>query len=179
MGRKKSIFYYFGMIVLVCVLVGGTGYGLMWVNESMTVRYQAVGVLENVDGSLVKGAEVVLLLEPPPPAGPELDALFADEGRIHGRLGPEGQVKRPLGPTIGLSGAKGVYIVRATGRTGASRAIRLGLDSGGRPPFETAWLMVRRQGYPDITRTVSIMGWRSSPKGWGKFANRLPRVILD
>lgn len=163
------------LIAFVCLLILGLG----WVDEQMNVRYQAVGRLVDDSGQPLKGVEVLLLLAPPPPAGPRLDRLFVREGEVHGRRSTDGTLRRRIGPTVGLSGSSGAYIVRVMGRTGYSRAIRLGLDSGGKPPFETAWLLFRREGQPDIMRTVSILGWKSSPKGWGAFANRLPKIILE
>lgn len=168
--------------ILLCLaggaVVAAAIWGLMLLNERMTVRYQAVGVILDSDHKPLEGVEVVLLLNPPPPAGPALDALFRQEGMLHARQGT-GKLKRAVGPPVGLSGHSGAYVVRALGRTGAARAIRLGLDSQGRPPFEIAWLVFRKQGFPDLTRTVSILGWRTAPGDWGTFANRLPSITMD
>lgn len=179
MVRRTSKMKRLLSMVLLFAVAAGTVALLVWLNEQMNVRYQAVGLLEDASGQPLHGVEVVLTLSPPPPAGPQLDALFISEGVAHGRHAEGGELKRSIGPTIGLSGPSGVYLVRAIGRTGASRAIRLGLDSDGRPPFETGWLILRREGLPDVTRTVSLLGWRPSPSDWGAYANRLPLVILD
>lgn len=178
MGRRHSLP---GLLLgALCLLVTGTltAYGLYKVNERMTVRYQAVGQVFDQAGNPMEGVEVVLLLTPPPPAGPHMDAVFAQDGADHARHGREGQLKRAVGPTIGLSAPSGTYIVRATGRTGAARAIRLGLDSGGKPPFETAWLILRKEGYRDLTRTLSILGWQQAGPDWGTHANRLPPMTM-
>ncbi len=164
--------------VTAFVAVAGTVWGLAFINEKMTVRYQAVGFVVDSAGKPLEGVEVVLSLAPPPSAGPQLDALFSAEGLNHGRNGAEGVLKRSIGPAVGLSSATGAYIVRAVGRTGPSHAIRLGLDNSGRPAFEVGWVVYRKQGYPDLTKTVSIMGWRTAPKDWGAFANRLPQIVM-
>lgn len=178
MARTRSIVHRLTLGALVLAVLAGTGWVLAAINEKMTVRYQAVGVVSDIKGAPLEGVEVVLTMIPPPPPGPQLDALFDEEGALHGRRGSNGKLKRAVGPTIGLSGSSGAYIVRATGRTGAAYAIRLGLDSGGRPPFEVAWVIFRKQGYPDMTKTVSVMPWRSAPADWGSFANRMPPVQM-
>lgn len=178
MSIARRVFSRIVFIVLIVVIVSSAVFGLSWINEAMIVRYQAVGVVVDESGSPLPNVEALLLLEPPPPAGPELDALFRREGMIHDRHGAEGRLKREVGPTIGLSDNKGVYVVRATGRLGTSYAIRLGMDSGGRPPFERAWLILRHESGPDVMKTVSIMGWRPAPKGWGSHVNRLPRTTF-
>ncbi len=143
----------------------------------MTVRYQAIGRIVDGQGKGVVNVEAVLLLEPPPPDGPQLDALFLREGMAR-QLDQDGSLSKEVGPAIGLSDTSGAFLVRVTGRLGSAHAIRLGLDRSGRPPFETAWLVLRKAGRPDMTRTVSILGWQTSPDEWGKFANRLPTILL-
>ena len=165
----------FGYCVAAAI-VAGTAMALMWVNEQMDIRYQAVGVVTDNDGNPMEGVAAILLLAPPS-IGHELDVLFENEerGSAHGA---EVEAERVTSPTFGLSGVSGAYIVRVTGRTGASRAIRLGLDTAGRPTFEVAWLVLRKEGFFDEIRTVSLLGWRMAPKGWGKFANRLPVISM-
>lgn len=175
---QRTFFTRLPLYATVLAVLAGTVWGLTVINGKMTVRYQAVGIVTDADGAPLDGVEVVLSLTPPPSAGPQLDDLFDAEGATHGRQGSNGALKRAVGPTIGLSSASGTYIVRAIGRTGASHAIRLGFDSSGRPPFEVAWAIFRKQGFPDTTRTISILGWKPAPSGWGKFANRLPRIEM-
>lgn len=175
---QRTIFSRIPLYAAVLAVLASTVWGLTVINEMMTVRYQAVGMVTDAEGAPLDGVEVVLTLTPPPPAGPQLDALFDAEGAVHGRQGSNGALKRTVGPTIGLSSASGTYIVRAVGRTGPSQAIRLGFGTGGRPPFEVAWAIFRKQGFPDTTRTISILGWKSAPNDWGKFANRLPRIEM-
>jgi len=160
------------------VLSGAVIFLLLRVNEWETVRYQAVGRVVDAEGSPLSGVEVALLLTPPPADGPARDALFEREGLEHGRMGKDGTFTGTVGPAVGLSDAGGAFIVRTSGRLGAAHAIRLGLDSSGRPPFRTAWLVLRRPDRPDATRTLSLLGWRPSPKGWGTFANRIPLIVL-
>lgn len=161
--------------IAVCA---GAVYGLVWLDGQMDVRYQALGVVTDRDGQPLEGVEVALLLEPPPQDGVRRDEFFMREGMKHRRRGQEGTLKRTLGPVIGLSDSQGAYVVRVVGRTGTAKAIRLGLDTGGRPPFETAWLLFRKAGYPDVVKTMSILGWRSASEEWGPFANRLPQVSM-
>lgn len=178
MKRKKELSRRLALLATAVALVAGAVWGLALVNETMTIRYQAAGIVTDVDGNPLDGVEVLLTLEPPPPPGPRLDALFEAEGVRHGRQAPDGRLVRGVGPTVGLSGATGAYLVRAMGRAGAAQAIRLGLDSD-RPPFEVAWVLFRKPGYADLTRTVSVMGWRKAPSDWGTFANRLPMVAMQ
>lgn len=179
MSERRSLFSLLAYLVITAALVVAAIWGLSWVNETMTVRYQAIGRVVDSAGNPVSGVEAVLLLEPPPPAGPQLDALFRREGVANEHYGAEGLLKRAVGPTIGLSDYKGVYVVRATGRTGAARAIRMGMDSGGRPPFERAWLVLRTPAGRDEAKALSLLGWKTAPRDWGTFVNRLPRIVLD
>lgn len=165
-------------LVLALILATVTILGLVRVNEGMTVHYQAVGRVVDGSNRPVSGMQAVLLLEPPPPDGPQRDALFEDAAEKPGGLLPDGSFAGDVVPVTGLSDAKGAFLVRATGRLGPAHAIRLGLDRSGTPPFETAWLVLREAGRPDLTRTVSLLGWSPSPPDWGTFANRLPTVTL-
>lgn len=178
MANEYTLRQRLTLYITVLVVAAGTGWGLFVINEIMTIRYQALGFVVGTDGTPLDGVEVILSLSPPPASGPQLDAFFEQEGISHGRHSPGGHLQRTVGPVIGLSGSSGAYIVRVTGRTGASHAIRLGLDTDGRPAFEVAWLVFRKQGYPDLTKTVSILGWRTSPSDWGSFANKLPRITM-
>lgn len=173
MKRNKALSRRVALLATAAVLVAGAVWGLAVVNETMTVRYQAAGVVTDAEGNPLDEVEVLLTLEPPPPPGPRLEALFEAEG-----VRDDGRLVRSVGPSVGLSGKTGVYLVRATGRTGAAQAIRLGLDSN-RPAFEVAWVLFRKPGYAALTRTVSIMGWRMAPSDWGTFANRLPVVAMQ
>ena len=160
------------------ILAAATIFGLARFNELMDVRYQAVGRVMDEAGRPVPGVKAILTLEPPPPDGPQLDGLFEKGSRRQGGSGADGPLAGNTGPVAGLSDATGAFLVRTTGRLGAAHAIRLGLDRSGKPPFETGWLVLRKAGHPDTTRTVSLMGWDPSPQGWGTFANRLPTVTL-
>lgn len=163
-------------LIMALILSGATIAWLARLNERMTVRYQAIGRVVDATKQPVAGVEAILLLAPPPPHGPQRDALFphmADDGVEPGHT-YIGQVS----PVVGLSDASGAFLVRTRGRLGPAHAIRLGLDRSGRPPFETAWLLLRRDGQPDITRTISILSWRAAPKDWGTFANRIPLIVL-
>lgn len=164
--------------VTLILLTAGTAYGLYNINQSMEVRYQAVGKVTNDAGTPLEGVEAVLTLTPPPSSPAALDGLFQEEAIAYGRMDKEGHLKRPVGPVIGLSGANGGIVVRATGRLGAAHAIRLGMDSSGKPPFEIAWIVLRKEGYQDVTVTMPVMGWRTAPKDWGRVANRLPRLKM-
>lgn len=179
MSRVRRVVSRLLFIPLSAAVVLVAVYALSVVDEAMTVRYQAAGVVTDVGGRPIPGVEAILLLEPPPPAGPQLDSLFHREGVAHERHGAQGRLKRSVGPTIGLSDSNGIYVVRVSGRLGAAHAIRLGLDSGGRPAFERAWLVLRHERGPDVMKTLSILGWRKAPKGWGSFVNRLPKMVLD
>lgn len=174
-SARHRLFIFGSAVVLIAVAL----WGLAWIDEQMTVRYQAVGRIMDAGGKPADDVEVLLLLSPPPPAGPQLDELFDTDGERHGRYGRNGEIRRELGPIIGLTGGKGYFVVRVVGRTGAARAIRMGFDTQGRPPFETAWLVMRQEGRPDVTKSLSILGWRPSPKEWGVFANRLPVMHLE
>lgn len=178
MKRKSLVIRRVAFFAVAVTILAATVVGLYYLNDRMTVRYQAVGMVVDSNHQPIDGVEVVMLLSPPPPAGPALDVLFRQEGVKHGRQGAS-ELKRKVGPPVGLSSQGGAYVVRAIGRTGAAQAIRLGFDSEGRPPFEVAWLVFRRPGEPDLTKTVSILGWRPSANGWGAFANRLPTVTLN
>ena len=164
--------------MVFAAICGGTILGLLRLNEAMEIRYQTVGIVTDATHTPLEGVEVLLLLAPPPSTGTELDSAFRRNAIAQGRLSTDGQAKQPVGPIIGLSGPKGVFLIRTAGRTGAARAIRMGLDSEGRPPFEMGWLVLRKEGYQDTVTTISLLGWRTAPKNWGKFANRLPRAIL-
>jgi len=163
---------------LALALSGAVVFLLLRVNQWETVRYQAVGHVVDAGGNPLPGVEIALLLAPPPSDGPARDALFEREGLEHGRLGKGGTFTGSVGPSVGLSDAGGAFIVRTTGRLGAAHAIRMGLDRSGRPAFETAWLILRRPGSPDATRTISLLGWHPAPKDWGTFANRIPVIVL-
>ncbi|WP_419786527.1 hypothetical protein [Pseudodesulfovibrio sp.] len=147
-------------------------------NQWTTIRYQGVGQVLDDRGEPIPGVEIALLLTPPPSNTPARDVLFEQEGLAQGRLNQNGVFIGKVGPAIGLSDRNGAFIARATGRLGAAHAIRLGLDRSGRPAFATAWLVLRRTGYPDATRTISLLGWRPAPADWGNFANRIPPIIL-
>lgn len=178
MKRKTYLLRRLALLVVSAFVVAGAAWALSVVNEKMTIRYQAVGIITDSAGTPLDGVEVLLMLQPPPSGGAKLDDLFEAEGVLYGRHSPEGHLVRAVGPPIGLSGVSGAYIVRATGRTGAAQAIRLGLDSG-RPAFEVAWIVFRKSGYADLTRTVSILGWRPAPRDWGTFVNRLPHFSME
>ena len=169
MERKSRISRRLFATLVVAVVGVATILGLVWLDGQMDVRYQAVGMVTDDQGAPLAGVEAVLMLAPPP-MGTRRDALFASQAAGEGGKS---------GPVVGLSGLQGTYVVRATGRTGAARAIRLGLDTNGRPPFEMAWLVLRKAGYMDEVRTVSILGWQTSPPHWGEDANRLPLVVMD
>jgi len=173
---KKSRFMYrlypYAILVAIC---GITVFGLLWLNNALEIRYQAIGVVTDENNVPLEGVKALLLLAPPPPTGLRRDELFRSKDLTHGSQGPD---KETSGPVIGISDPKGTFIVRSTGRLGTAHAIRLGLDSSGKPPFEMAWLVLRKQGYQDTTMAVSILGWHTAPKGWGKIANPLPRVRL-
>ncbi len=173
--RFPSRMLFFAIFAAVC---GGTAFGLVWVNQAMEVRYQTIGVVTDTNNIPLERVEALLLLAPPPRTGPELDSLFRRNAEAQGRLDSDGLGKQPTGPILGLSGPKGIFLVRASGRSGAARAIRMGLDLAGKPPFEVAWLVLRKKGYQDTVITISILGWPPAPKDWGKFANRLPRTVL-
>lgn len=179
MKTSNRLFSRLLSLTLSVTIVAAAVYGLVWVNEQMTIRYQAVGIVLDKDGAPIPQVEALLLLEPPPVAGPQLDELFQREGVLHDRYGPNGQLKRAIGPTVGLSDHGGIFVVRVAGRVGPEHAIRLGMDTGGRPPYERAWLVLRREGHPDLTRTISILGWRTAPTDWGTFVNRLPRIQVS
>lgn len=179
MNRSAARRHRLALGALTLALGGAVIFLLLRVNEWETVRYQAVGRVVDAGGVPIPGVEIALLLAPPPSDGPARDALFEREGLEHGRLGKDGIFTGAVGPAVGLSDAGGAFLVRARGRLGAAHAIRMGLDRSGRPAFETAWLVLRRPGSPDATRTLSLLGWRSAPKGWGTFANRIPLIVLD
>ena len=159
---------------VIAAILGMTISGLIWLNQAMIVRYQAIGLVTDDNGSPLKGVKAILLLSPPPTTDLELDELFQRQAKSDGSPDSGGKIRKPSGPIIGMSGPKGTYVARATGRLGAAHAIRLGLDSSKKPPFDLAWLVLRKSGLPDVTMTVPIMGWKTAPKDWGKFANRLP-----
>jgi len=178
MVKKQRFLYRLLFYSAFAAIIGGTIFGLIEFNEAMEIRYQAVGIVTDGNGKPIEGVDAILVLTPPPVAGVELDTLFRKDAVTNGRLSPDGHIKLPVGPVIGLSGDKGGFIVRTTGRYGADHAIRMGLDSSGKPPFEIAWLVLRKEGFQDSTMTVSLLGWREAPKDWGRFANRLPRIQL-
>lgn len=163
---------------MALILASITILGLARFNEMMDVRYQAVGRIVDNAGRPVPEVQAILLLEPPPPDGPQLDALFKEGSRKRGGSGSDGPLAGDSGPIAGLSDVTGAFLVRTTGRLGPAHAIRLGLDRSGKPPFETGWLVLRKKGRPDVTRTVSLLGWDPSPRDWGTFANRLPTVTM-
>lgn len=163
---------------LSLILASITILGLVRFNELMDVRYQAVGRVVDGTGRPVPGVKAVLRLEPPPPDGPQLDALFRKAGTVDDAAAPDNSPAKGQAPVTGLSDADGAFLVRATGRLGTAHAIRVGLDDSGKPPFETGWLVLRKKGRADVTRTISLLGWETSPKGWGTFANRLPTVTM-
>ena len=179
MKRKSRLTRRLALLAATALLATAAAVALGRINQRMIIRYQAVGIIVTADGQPLPGVEAALLLSPPPPEGPARDALFEQEGIEHNRLGKHGTFSGSVGPAIGLSDARGAFIVRATGRLGAAHAIRLGLDRSGRPPFETAWLVLRRADHPDATRTLSLLGWRSAPPDWGAYANRLPVIVLE
>jgi len=179
MKRKSRLLRRIAHLAAAAILTAAATVGLARFNERMIVRYQAVGLAVDSNGQPLSGVEAALLLAPPPPEGPARDALFEQEGITHNRLGQDGTFTGSVGPAIGLSDSRGAFIVRVTGRLGAAHAIRLGLDRSGRPPFETAWLVLRQPGKPDATRTLSLLGWRPAPPDWGTFANRLPVIVLQ
>ncbi|MEF2230243.1 MAG: hypothetical protein V3571_04880 [Pseudodesulfovibrio sp.] len=179
MKRKSPLPRRLALLAATAIVIAAAVLGLARINERMIARYQAVGLVVAPDGRPLSGVEAALLLSPPPPEGPQRDALFEQEGLEYGRLGREGSFTGAVGPAVGLSDSQGAFIVRVTGRLGPAHAIRLGFDRTGRPPFETAWLVLRRPGYPDVTRTLSLLGWRTAPPGWGVFANRLPVIVLE
>lgn len=175
MERKSKIAGRLVLAVVTIAMVTGIVFGLLWVNERMDVRYQAVGMVSDATGQPLQGVEAVLLLAPPASAGIGMNAVFRKNRPPQEGVG---EFKGAVGPTIGLSDHKGLFVVRATGRIGLSRTVRFGLDSD-RPVFEVAWLLLRKKGYASLTRTVSILGWRTAPKGWGKHANRLPVIVME
>ena len=174
MARNNTATKRMTTMGMALILASATILGLARFNELMDVRYQAVGRVVDQAGRPLAGVRAILRLEPPPPDGPQLDGLFARPPAGPGQSSPAADVE----PVAGLSDATGAFLVRATGRLGPAHAIRMGLDSSGKPPFETGWLVLRRPGHPDMTRTVSLLGWAPSPKGWGTFANRLPTVTM-
>jgi hypothetical protein len=176
---KKTRFLSRLLIFLIFIATCGiTAFGLTWLNEAMEVRYQAIGIITDGNHMPIEGVKALLFLSPPP-TSTRLDTLFHHKTIADGRETKDEQIKQATGPVLGLSGPKGVFLVRATGRPGAVRAIRMGLDSGGRPPFEIAWLVLRKDGYQDSVTTLSIMNWRTAPKRWGKVANRLPELVMN
>jgi len=179
MKRKSRLPRRIALLAAAAFLTATAVVGLARFNERMIVRYQAVGIAVDSEGQPLLGVEAALLLAPPPPEGPARDALFEQEGITHNRLGKDGSFTGSVGPAIGLSDSRGAFIVRVTGRLGAAHAIRLGFDRSGRPPFATAWLVLRRPGKPDTTRTLSLLGWKTSPPDWGSYANRLPVIVLE
>ncbi|WP_319470893.1 hypothetical protein [uncultured Pseudodesulfovibrio sp.] len=178
MSRKRLRFQQVFRPLGIAVMIVGVMAGLVFVNERMTVRYQAVGRVVDANLRPLGGVAVVLLLTPPP-VGDALDRLLESETEGNGLREPTGSIRHDAGPVIGVSSENGAFVVRVSGRQGAAHAIRMGLDSGGRPPFEQAWLVLRKKGYPDMTRVISILGWQPVPRGWGTHADTLPVVIMN
>lgn len=107
MVAKKTLFSRIVFGVVLIAVCGAIGFVLMRLNQAMEVRYQAVGLVLDEAGQPVEGVEGVLVLTPPPPLGSERDALFHRDALIRHRRGAGGQLKRSVGPVIGLSGARG------------------------------------------------------------------------
>ncbi len=160
--RRLPVFVASLAVVALAVLA------LYRVDELMTVRYQAVGVVSDATGAPLAGVAVTLLLSPPPDGPARARAMHTSPC-----------ADAPAVPKAGVSGANGAYLVRACGRLGAAQAIRLGLDDAARPPYETGWLVLRTPDGRDVTRVVSLLGWRTAPADWGTAANRLPPVALN
>jgi hypothetical protein len=168
MSRKSAIRRRLPLLAASLAVVALAVLMLYRVDELMTVRYQAVGMVADADGAPLAGVSVALFLAPPP-GGPARDRALQGSPCADA----------PAVPEAGVSGANGAYLVRACGRLGAAQAIRLGLDDAARPPYETGWLVLRTPDGQDVTRVVSLLGWRSAPADWGTAANRLPPVTLN
>jgi hypothetical protein len=173
-SRFSHRLYSYTVFAAIC---GITILGLIWLNNAMEIRYQAIGVVTDNNNTPIEGVEAILLLAPPPPTGAKRDELFSNKFLIPGSKSPD-KTSKTSGPIIGISDSNGNFLVRSAGRLGPAHAIRLGLDSSGKPPFKMAWLVLRKQGYQDTTMAVSTFGWVTAPQDWGKIANQLPRIRL-
>jgi hypothetical protein len=169
MSRNAAIRRRLPLLIASLAVVALAVLMLYRVDQLMTVRYQAVGMVSDADGAPLAGVAVALLLSPPPDASARTRALHAGTPCAGA----------PAMPKAGVSGANGAYLVRACGRLGAAQAIRLGLDDTARPPYETGWLVMRAPDGRDVTKVVSLLGWRTAPADWGTAANRLPPVTLN
>lgn len=175
--RTKKYLLFTGAMALV--MIGAVFEGLRVLDERMTVRYQAVGKVVDAQLQPLQDVEVLLLLAVPDQRGGQLDRLFAHHAEMNGHGGARGVIRKAVGPTVGLSGEDGGFVVRAVGRSGAAQAIRIGFQSQTRPPFEVAWLVLRKPGYQDLVRTISILGWKRISGEWGREAESLPVSILS
>lgn len=177
MAKNKKFISRLLYVLGVLVISSATTFVLVWINDAMEVRYQAVGTVSDSNGNPLEKVEASLLLAPPSTEQAEFDKIFLHNSKtLEHKSNTQGDASKRL--NIGISDTKGVFLTRASGRTGAARAIRFGLDTAGKPPFETAWLVLRKKGYKDTVITVSIMNWPTAPKDWGTIANRLPNAEM-
>jgi len=139
--------------------------------EDALAKYAIEGrVLDKKTGLPLENAEVLLILhEPPPAAGPEMEKLF-EKNELNWKYGIEADERNGISDEDGYYRAKGarMYSVKYRSLFGIRKEFK---------PFDRAWAVFRKEGYEIETMEIKTNQMKKAGPAGGPY-NEIGAVYL-